>query len=314
MRAWQKAAVCAGLGVLGFSSYLLYDNLSNKVPAQKNESQYPWKSSLPLKKTQDLEVTSNNKKYGYLAVTENTDEASGIEQICDFLMEDPPEEAWCYLPDKKMWIETGISSGLIGKPRQDGKFDLVGEVQTDHTLDLEILKKEKNIIDFHFHPTYLAQDLFGKHLDTREKRYHWNAPHMVMWYALPSAADIFRMMQDTWIMFKEQGEDVHYVAKIVSSYGITEYSTTKDALLHFGKLAVDTGKYPEDFIDPWTKQLTASTMHYCEDTVTDPDVLIQRIAADLSKEYISVKITPHPPALREKFRKRFEELDEKVHK
>jgi hypothetical protein len=128
------------------------------------------------------------------------DERQGIQDLRKLLGSSINEEAWAYLPKKKVWIEIGINETITDRS--------ISTTINCEKLE-EIWRQNQEIIMYHIHPYLQIEDEKGR-----------------SYTAFPSHSDLEAMVKFSMEFYagNPKGTITH---KIASKYGITEYNLTE---------------------------------------------------------------------------------------
>lgn len=139
---------------------------------------------------ENLIINANPK----IAMVVNKDEQEGLKDLKNLASTSEIEEAWCYLPKKKQWIEIGIE-------------ETNSSLEANIPLKEDIIQENDDIIFYHLHP----KDITSKTDNMQFLR-----------LIIPSEIDLFMAARESANLFKKY-KDGTFNFKIVSESGVTEY-------------------------------------------------------------------------------------------
>lgn len=167
----------------------------------------------------------------------NKDEKSGVKDIESLVKHSSSEESWIYLPKQNKWLETGECEGdtLV-----DGDIHLF--VNTDKKYVQKIIKENPNIIDYHFHPSYLTDEKLKNRIFER-KPFYANPKNSLLLdnlikktkknifskAGIPSKSDIRTMIKLT-----KENAKIHLRGDVKANH-CSAYGITSTYLTNFGK-------------------------------------------------------------------------------
>lgn len=155
----------------------------------------------------DLVVNTQNKQRTIIIQNEK----QGIKDIKDLVASSDFEEAWAYLPDRKLWIELGINE--YNEVLNDKIYH--SNVTLDGKLLSKLMKENNRIIIYHFNKVKTDKVMEEK---------DWERVHIHE--AVPNYKDLQNMIINSSIFYSQKpGGDIRY--KIGSFYGVTETRLTK---------------------------------------------------------------------------------------
>lgn len=248
----------------------------------------------PKKKT---EIVSENlllNDNDSIAFVTYKDREEGIKDIRKLLAESPYEEAWIYLPEHKIWYETGINSNF----EKDSLGHIISSVQVDYKSIKKFLKKYdvKEIEFWHYHPPLelmykkakeikpIELKLFSKK-DALETRKKLRETFSNFDNSSTSISDIKSMVWRE--LNKNLGGKYELTSKVASGPGIMGYFLSDNGIDHYHKL----NKVSKFF------NLKLKYDDFLQDAqITKSDTLIS-----VKNENMVVKFRPHKNSLEGKF-------------
>lgn len=174
--------------------------------------------SRPEKLTDKLQINTSRM---YKLVSEKS-EAEGIEDLKELVNTADVEEAWYY--DGERWVENGI---------EERKYKVLLEGPLE-----KIINNNKSPTFYHIHPlkSYESEDIQSND-DLATAIYRQNEMYKsAISGALPSLQDMYTMVSSTIDAWKKDS-NINPKFKVVSPFGVTEYSLTKKGLGYFGTVA-----------------------------------------------------------------------------
>lgn len=171
----------------------------------------------------------------------NKCEADGINDIRK--LASPFEEFWAYIPVKCSWIELGI----LEKIRGGIKIDRNGRCKPPSTISgirkkdvIALIKETSDLVLYHPHPSnksIVDHALDAKKTNNLSASCLNQARTETLEAALPGLPDLSSLFTFARIFYRMRPSG-QFAERIVSVYGVTEYSLTKH-----GEKALDAGEF-----------------------------------------------------------------------
>ena len=163
--------------------------------------------------TSDLERT----------VVKNKCESQGIREIVELMKSERFEELWIFLPEACSWIE-------IGRHVTSGPDEAT--IRVDRTYLARAMVSHKELHLYHFHPLAYFERCKDKircdqfSLPTAAGHISEQGLISNLRYSMPSAEDIYFMMDVSWEFDQRRGDDGRIMNNVVTPYGVLSYALT----------------------------------------------------------------------------------------
>ncbi len=219
-------------------------------------------------------------------------ESEGVEQIRSLVNSSLYEEAWAYLPKKKLWIEVGRKEDYTLEMRnvRENEFKpyFISSAEIDHQCLSKILTENSHVVLYHFHPksNVELEELIaqfekerGEHRDVNQLKEitdQWNYNADLL-RDIPSEGDIEQMI-NTSNAFYEVKPRGKLDFKICTPKGVVSYHlTSKGISLYRTKSEEEIKEQSEEF--RWGRSTE----------LTNP----LELAKFITNEYIEIKFLPY---------------------
>jgi hypothetical protein len=229
----------------------------------------------PVTRLENLIVnTSDDRRYEV-----QKSEEEGIQDIRKLVKSSDLEESWIYLPEKELWVETGINEKRVESDHLEGIY-----VFLDIDLCRKLTKENDNLIFYHFHP-YEIELLYEKEEEFK--------PFLIARNSIPSSGDLSHMAMVS-LVFNRVNPDGKINFKVCSSEGIAEYSLTERGKYYFGKTTPGELKKIMEIkhFRSFSSALFLDAVAPSRFTVS-PQERIQQLIELLNDEYMTVKFSPY---------------------
>lgn len=219
--------------------------------------------SMPRLKTIDRLVVNTSDDYFNIV---HASEEEGIKQLEDLARSASVEEAWIYVPEEQIWYEAGYKQ----KTSETDDFLRSHGYGAGAKFNLEILAdtlvRSESPVLYHIHPSRIAPDNPG--------------------LGIPSPHD-FRHTLNIALALKSS--DIKKTArhKVVSEYGVCEYSLTAEGFEHFKALGKD--KMIETLM---SKHFSIGNRLWSKSNESDVSKIIMELSKLLSDDYVHMVFTP----------------------
>jgi hypothetical protein len=231
-------------------------------------------------------------------------EKEGIRDMRKLVEGSTYEEAWTFLPDESLWIETGLGEMKIVS--SGGEKLIVKELCSELR---KIFSGNKNVIKYHFHPVlaYFKSDIPGFY-------------NRMAISSIPMDDDIFTTAILSRFFYNLQpGGTISF--KICSHYGMTEYFLTEEGKRRFSKASDreirsfsddmlsklkseyrGTGKLLQECVKGFMEESGESRkigrlFEYNDRLMQGYDYcaarMPERLAEEMSNEYVKIRFTPY---------------------
>ncbi|MFQ6023065.1 MAG: hypothetical protein ACE5NW_10115 [Acidiferrobacterales bacterium] len=163
--------------------------------------------------TSDLERT----------VAENKCESHGIQEIFELIKSERFEELWVFIPGNCRWIE-------IGRHVTSGPDEAT--IKVDRKFLAKVMVKYDELHLYHFHPLAYFETCRDKtncdelSLPVTAGQISQEGLILNLRYSMPSAEDIYFMMDVSWEFDQRRRGNGKIVNKVVTPYGILDYALT----------------------------------------------------------------------------------------
>jgi hypothetical protein len=236
------------------------------------------KIHVPKRQVSNLVVNIVNE---HINVTHKS-EKDGIEDIIKIAQESEYEEAWLHAvsPSESIWIENGLNELIEESEGINGSF---------HSLDLKIsgktIKKYDDVTFYHFHP---QKNYKFDELHKWNEKVSGNTPfelirlHYSAKSSMPSSNDI-DVMVEVYKSLKDNSKRPKF--KVVSVYGITEYTLTEQGLKRFVNGTECAAHWAYD-----VEKKAGNSSIFSKDTT---HIVADKMAKRMSDDFIRVAYTPH---------------------
>ncbi len=208
--------VALSTALLLFADYALADNTSDRPV-------YPPSTPMPQLSVRHVDQIVVNAANVERTVAKNKCESKGIREIVELIKRERFEELWIFLPDTCSWVE-------IGRHVTSGPDEAT--IRVDRTYLAKAMVNHKELHLYHFHPlAYFERckdsircDQFS--LPTVADQISEQGLISNLRYAMPSAEDIYFMMDVSWEFDQRRDDDGRIVNSVVTPYGVLSYALT----------------------------------------------------------------------------------------
>ena len=175
---------------------------------------------LPVRYVDQLVVNTSDFER---TIAKNKCESQGIREIVELMKRERFEELWIFLPETCSWIEIGrhVTSG----PNE-------ATIRVDRTYLAKEMVNSKELHLYHFHPLIYFErckdssrcDRFSLPLAGGEISEQGLISNLR--YSMPSAEDIYFMMDVSWEFDQRRDGDGRIMNSVVTPYGVFSYALT----------------------------------------------------------------------------------------
>ncbi len=208
--------VALSTALLLFADYALADNKFDRPV-------YPPSTPMPQLSVRHVDQLVVNAENVERTVAKNKCESQGIREIVELIKRERFEELWIFLPETCSWVE-------IGRHVTSGPDEAT--IRVDRTYLAKAMVNHKELHLYHFHPlAYFERckdsircDQFS--LPTVADQISEQGLISNLRYAMPSAEDIYFMMDVSWEFDQRRDGDGRIVNSVVTPYGVLSYALT----------------------------------------------------------------------------------------
>ena len=208
--------VTLSTALLLFADYALTDNKFDR-------SVYPPSTPMPQLSVRHVDQLVVNAENVERTVAKNKCESQGIREIVELIKRERFEELWIFLPETCSWVE-------IGRHVTSGPDEAT--IRVDRTYLAKAMVNHKELHLYHFHPlAYFERcknsircDQFS--LPIAADQISEQGLISNLRYAMPSAEDIYFMMDVSWEFDQRRDDDGRIVNSVVTPYGVLSYALT----------------------------------------------------------------------------------------
>lgn len=208
--------VTLSTALLLFADYALADNKFDR-------SVYPPSTPMPQLSVRHVDQLVVNTENVERTAAKNKCESQGIREIVELMKRERFEELWIFLPETCSWIE-------IGRHVTSGPDEAT--IRVDRTYLAKAMVNHKELHLYHFHPLSYFEKCKNKtkcdqfSLPIAAGQISEQGIISNLRYSMPSAEDVYFMMDVSWEFDQRRGGDGRIVNRVVTPYGVLSYGLT----------------------------------------------------------------------------------------
>jgi hypothetical protein len=184
---------------------------------------YPPSTPMPQPSVRYVDRLVVNAENVERTVAKNKCESQGIREIVELMKRERFEELWLFLPETCSWIE-------IGRHVTSGPDEAT--IRVDRTYLTKAMVNHKELHLYHFHPL-----VYFERCKDKARCDQFSLPIVAgqisqqglisnLRYSMPSAEDIYFMMDVSWEFDQRRDGDGRIMNSVVTPYGVLSYALT----------------------------------------------------------------------------------------